>query len=153
GMNLSDGDEIVGMVVTHPDAYLLTLTEKGYGKRTSVEEYRKIKRGGKGVIDIQTNKRNGKVVGILDCFEDDEFMVITKKGVAIRTSVSGIRSISRNTQGVTIIRLEDGDEVAALGKLPEAKEEKKIQGDLPDSSVLEEEIEEGSVDEPVEENE
>ncbi len=134
GMTIAEDDEIVGMVVTHHDAFLLTITESGFGKRTHVDEYRKIHRGGKGVIDIQTTKRNGKVIGILDCFDDDEFMVITKKGVAIRTSVEGIRSISRNTQGVTIIRLEEGDEVAAIGKLPEAKEERKV-GNVMDLSA------------------
>ena len=112
------------MAVCDEDAYLLTVTEHGYGKRTQVSQYRKIHRGGKGVIDIQTSDRNGRVIGALICYEDDEFMMVTKGGVAIRTSVSDIRSISRNTQGVRLIRLETGDEVAAIGKLPEAKEEK-----------------------------
>ncbi len=126
GIRLDPGDEVVGMVAGHPDAYLLTVTEKGYGKRTKGELYRKIRRGGKGVIDIQTSERNGKVVGILACYDDDEFMIVTKRGVAIRMSVSNIRAISRNTQGVRLIKLEEGDEVAAIGKLPEAKEEKKM---------------------------
>ncbi|MFB3787247.1 MAG: DNA gyrase subunit A [bacterium] len=126
GIRLEKGDEVVGMVAGQPGAYLLTVTEKGYGKRTQGELYRKIRRGGKGVIDIQTSERNGKVVGILACYEDDEFMIVTKHGVAIRMSVSNIRAISRNTQGVRLIKLEEGDEVAAIGKLPEAKEEKKM---------------------------
>ncbi|MBI1390281.1 MAG: DNA gyrase subunit A [bacterium] len=124
GIRLEGDDEVIGMVVCNDDAFLLTVTQSGYGKRTEVSQYRKIHRGGKGVIDIQTNERNGKVVGVLVCFDEDEFMMVTKGGVAIRTSVSDIRSISRNTQGVRLIRLEEGDEVAAIGKLPEAKEEK-----------------------------
>jgi DNA gyrase subunit A len=127
GIRLEKGDAVVGMVVCHMEACLLTVTEYGYGKRTQIPLYRKIHRGGKGVIDIQTTERNGKIVGILEAYEDDEFMIITKNGVAIRSSVSGIRAISRNTQGVRLIRLEEGDEVAAIGKLPEAKEEKKAQ--------------------------
>lgn len=126
GIRMEENDYVVGMVVCRDEeACLLTVTEKGYGKRTKVSEYRRIHRGGKGVIDIQTNERNGKVVGILETYEDDEFMMITKNGVAIRTNVADIRAISRNTQGVRLIRLEEGDEVAAIGKLPEAKEEKK----------------------------
>lgn len=124
GIRLESDDKVVGMAVCDEDAYLLTVTEHGYGKRTQVSQYRKIHRGGKGVIDIQTSDRNGRVIGALICYEDDEFMMVTKGGVAIRTSVSDIRSISRNTQGVRLIRLETGDEVAAIGKLPEAKEEK-----------------------------
>lgn len=123
GIRLSGEDVVVGMVVCHDDAHLLTVTEKGYGKRTEVSQYRLIKRGGKGVKDIQTNERNGEVVGILKVFDDDEFMMITKKGIAIRTSVNGIRMISRNTQGVRLIKLDSGDIVGAIGGLPEAKEE------------------------------
>ncbi len=129
GIRLEGDDQLVGMVICDENSQLLTVTQKGYGKRTDVTQYRKIHRGGKGVIDIQTNDRNGKVVGILRTFEDDEFMIITKKGVAIRMSVNDIRSISRNTQGVRLIRLEDTDEVAAIGKLPEAKESKKVQNE------------------------
>ncbi len=129
GIRLEKEDRVIGMVVCHENACLLTVTEKGYGKRTDVDKYRKIHRGGKGVIDIQTNKRNGQVIGIMETFPDDEFMMITKGGVAIRMSVNGIRTISRNTQGVRLIRLEEGDGVGAIGKLPEAKEEKMVQID------------------------
>ncbi|MEW6234079.1 MAG: DNA gyrase subunit A [Candidatus Omnitrophota bacterium] len=148
GIRLDESDSVVGMVVCHDGAQLLTVTEKGYGKRTDVEQYRKIHRGGKGVIDIQTNERNGKIVGILETFDGDEFMIITKNGVAIRTTVEDIRSISRNTQGVRLIRIEEGDEVAAIGRLPEAKESKKSQEEngangslLDDISLDESEIE------------
>jgi DNA gyrase subunit A len=130
GIRIAEDDTVIGMVVCHEGAQLLTVTEKGYGKRTEVDQYRKIRRGGKGVIDIQTTERNGKVVGILETFEDDEFMMITHKGIAIRTTVNDIRTISRNTQGVRLIRLDDGDVVSAIGKLPEAKEEKKTNKEL-----------------------
>ncbi len=125
GIRLAKDDKVVGMVVCREEAHLLTVTTKGYGKRTEVSQYRKIKRGGKGVKDIQTNERNGDVIGILKVFDDDEFMMITKKGIAIRTSVNGIRMISRNTQGVRLIKLDSGDEVGAIGGLPEATQTPK----------------------------
>ncbi len=135
GIRLLKDDSVVGMVVCRKGTQLLTVTEKGYGKRTEVSLYRKIRRGGKGVIDIQTTKRNGKVIGIIETYDDsDEFMIITKGGVALRSSMKDIRIISRNTQGVRIIRLEEGDEVAAMGKLPEAKDDASENGD--DESVI-----------------
>ncbi|MDX9755032.1 MAG: DNA gyrase subunit A [bacterium] len=157
GIRLEGDDAVIGMIVCHEGADLLTVTEKGYGKRTEVEKYRKIHRGGKGVIDIQTNERNGRVIGILEAFEGDEFMMITHNGVAIRTSVNDIRSISRNTQGVRLIKLDEGDQVAAIGKLPEAKEEMKDgedEGDLsaPDELLFDEISEEPVEDVPSEES-
>lgn len=122
-MNLSDDDVIVSMEVARGEASILTVTKKGYGKRTQVPEYRRIRRGGKGVKDIQTSKRNGKVVGIREVFEDDEVMIITEHGIAIRQSVKDIRLISRNTQGVRLIRLEEDDSVATIATLKDADDE------------------------------
>ncbi|HOE09956.1 MAG TPA: DNA gyrase subunit A [bacterium] len=119
GVNLAEGDRVIGMVATRADSQLLTVTENGYGKRTPVEAYRKIRRGGKGVIDIQTSKRNGKVVAVMEVRGNDEIMMITQKGMAIRTPVAGIREISRNTQGVRLIRLNDDDRVVAAAKICE----------------------------------
>lgn len=119
GINLQDDDELMGMVVAHTGSFMVTVTENGYGKRTMVDQYRRIRRGGKGVIDIQTNDRNGKVMGVMEVFEDDELMMVTQNGIAIRTGVSGIRSISRNTQGVRMIRLGEGDRVVAIAKILE----------------------------------
>lgn len=126
GIRLEGDDRVIGMVVCREEDQLMTVTQFGYGKRTQVSQYRKIRRGGKGVIDIQTTERNGKVVGVMHCLDNDEFMMVSKHGVAIRMSVNDLRAISRNTQGVRLIRLEEGDEVAAIGKLPEAKEEKDL---------------------------
>ncbi len=113
GVNLLKGDRVVGMVATHADSQLLTITENGYGKRTIVSAYRKIHRGGKGVKDIQTSERNGKVVCVMEVRESDEIMLITQKGIAIRFAVTDVRLISRNTQGVRIIRLGEDDHVVA----------------------------------------
>ena len=115
GIRISKEDTVKGIEICEND--LLTVTENGYGKRSKVEEYRLIKRGGKGVKNIKTSERNGRVVGIKSVKEDDEIMVITKKGKLIRSSVKGISLVGRNTQGVRIMKLDDGDKVIALTKV------------------------------------
>ncbi|MBU2634100.1 MAG: DNA gyrase subunit A [Nanoarchaeota archaeon] len=110
-------DIVVGMEVAKNDADLLTITENGFGKRSEMDEYRLIKRGGKGVINIKTSDRNGKVVGIKTVKDDDEVMFITKNGVTIRTSVKGISKIGRNTQGVRLMKLKDKDKVINVTRI------------------------------------
>jgi DNA gyrase subunit A len=122
GINLEEGDEVVGMVVANgPDdpASLLTICEYGYGKRTPLSEYRSQNRGGKGLIDIKTSDRNGGVVAVAKVTDADEVMITTTRGILIRTRVADTRAIGRNTQGVRLIRLDDGDAVSSLAKLPE----------------------------------
>ncbi len=112
GTLLEKGDEVVGMVVAVGEqGTVLSVTENGYGKRTNISDYRIIKRGGKGVISIKANKRNGKVVAVRIVNEPDEVMIMTSKGVMIRLPVKGISVIGRNTQGVRIIKLDKGDRV------------------------------------------
>lgn len=125
GVTLREGDEVVGLVVARANATLLSVTENGYGKRSAVEDYRKIRRGGRGVIDIQTSERNGKVVGILEVVDGDDVMLITQRGVAIRTDVNEkqMRIIGRNTQGYRLIRLEEGDRLRAVARLAEKDDE------------------------------
>lgn len=127
GMNLAQGDTVVGMVAIEPGASLLSICENGFGKRTGIEEYRKTKRGGKGVINIKASERNGKVVTICAVHDDDELMLITAKGMTLRTDLSAVRQIGRATQGVRLIRLNDGDKVVAVAKI--AKEEDHDSGD------------------------
>ena len=124
-ITLKDGDVIVSADRAAESDFVLTVTEKGYGKRTEVSEYRKIKRGGQGVINIQTSERNGKVVGAVEVEgADEEIMIITQKGIMIRQSVEDIRVIGRNAQGVRLIRIGEGDCVAAITKvIAEEKEE------------------------------
>jgi DNA gyrase subunit A len=100
-------------------ASLLTVCENGYGKRTLLSEYRSQNRGGKGLIDIKTSDRNGRVVAISKVTDADEVMITTTGGILIRTRVGDTRPIGRNTQGVRLIRLDDGDAVSSLAKLPE----------------------------------
>jgi DNA gyrase subunit A len=122
GINLAEGDEVVGMVVAEGEddpASLLTVSTRGYGKRTALTEYRSQSRGGKGLIDIKTTDRNGPVVAIAKVTDADEVMLTTTGGNIIRTRVGDISLIGRNTQGVRLIRLDEGDAVGALAKLPE----------------------------------
>jgi DNA gyrase subunit A len=133
GISLEEGDEVIGMVVANggdDPASLLTVCGKGYGKRTMLAEYRSQNRGGKGLIDIKTSDRNGPVVAIAKVTDADEVMLTTAGGILIRTRVGDIRPIGRNTQGVRLIRVDDGDSVSSLAKLPE---EELTAVDVPES--------------------
>jgi DNA gyrase subunit A len=121
GIALSEGDEVVGMVVANggdDPASLLTVCSNGFGKRTLLTEYRSQNRGGKGLIDIKTSDRNGPVVQIAKVTDADEVMLTTASGILIRTKIADTRPIGRNTNGVRLIRVEDGDSVCSLAKLP-----------------------------------
>ncbi|HEU4419514.1 MAG TPA: DNA gyrase subunit A [Planctomycetota bacterium] len=118
GIRLDEGDEVRDMVVTDGTGTLLTVCENGYGKRTLVEEYRQQSRGGKGIIDIRTSDRNGKVINLLAVKDDDEVMMITKDGQIVRTKVSEISVIGRNTQGVRCIALNEGDKLVSVARIP-----------------------------------
>jgi DNA gyrase subunit A len=121
GIELSSSqDGVVGMIMVDSDdtrSTVLAVTEHGYGKRTSVEEYRLQRRGGKGIITIKTTQRNGSMSGIKAVKDADELMVITKRGVVIRMAVSKISTMGRNTQGVRIINLDDDDAVATIAPI------------------------------------
>jgi len=121
GIRFGKQNRLVGMEVMREDRSLLSITENGFGKRTDVSLYRLQKRGGKGVLDIKTDVRNGAVVSILEVKEDEDVVVITSSGMIIRMPVSGIRMIRRNTKGVSIVRLRKGDKVVACA--PIVKEE------------------------------
>jgi DNA gyrase subunit A len=118
GIRLEEGDEVRDMVVTDGTGSLLTICENGYGKRTLVEEYRAQSRGGKGIIDIKTSDRNGKVVNLLAVADDDEVMMITKDGQIVRTKVAEISVVGRNTQGVRCIALNGGDRLVSVARIP-----------------------------------
>lgn len=122
GIRLDEGDEVVGMIIAdgpEDNKQLLTICAHGQGKRTPLTEYRSQTRGGKGVIDIKTGDRNGSVVAVAKVVDTDEIMVTTTGGIMIRTRVGEIRETSRNTLGVRIIRLDEGDTVGSLALVPE----------------------------------
>jgi DNA gyrase subunit A len=104
-------------------ANILTVAENGYGKRTDMEEYRLQSRGGKGVITMKTTDKTGRVVGVQQVTEEDQLMLVTTNGKIIRLRVKDIRVIGRNTQGVRLIDLENGERVGALARLAEKEEE------------------------------
>ncbi|MBI2107600.1 hypothetical protein HYT54_00580 [Candidatus Woesearchaeota archaeon] len=113
GISLKDNDEVVGMVVASDEKTLFSITENGYGKRTPISEYRLTNRGGSGVINIQCSERNGNVVSICDITDSDDILLISKNGIIIRVSSTDISVIGRNTQGVRVMKLDEGDKVAS----------------------------------------
>ena len=129
GMSLAKGDRVVNMLSLHPGDTVLTVCENGFGKRTPIEEYRLTRRGAKGVINIKTSDRNGHVVAVRAVNDDDELMMITTGGIMLRTDLTAVRTIGRNTQGIRLIRVDQGDKVVAVAKL--AKEDSPANGSKP----------------------
>jgi len=121
GIELETGDEVVALEVVSTGT-VLTVTGNGYGKRTDLEEYRLQSRGGKGIINIKTTGRNGPVVGVKFLRGDEEVMLITEKGMIIRLDTADISTIGRNTQGVRLIQLEEGDHLVSVARLAERVE-------------------------------
>lgn len=117
GIKLRDGDEVVDMVVVEKGAFLLTVCERGYGKRTDLDDYRVQSRGGLGLINIKTTDRNGRVVALKAVHDDDELMMITANGMIVRTGLDEVRAIGRNTAGVRMISFKEGDKLVAVARL------------------------------------
>ena len=125
----SDEDEVIGMVCVNPsssDTTILVLSEKGYGKRTDVDDYRITGRGGKGVKTISITEKTGNLVGILSVTEEDGLMIICKSGMTIRTAIDKLRIMGRATQGVRLINLKEKDSIAGLAKTPREEEEEEV---------------------------
>jgi len=120
-MNLAANDYLVGMEVVEEQGLILSISELGFGKRTPLASYRLTARGAKGVINMKTTGRTGKVVAIMEVKDDSELMIITKDGKIIRIEAGEIRQVGRSTQGVRLVRMEEGDRVAAACVIPEAE--------------------------------
>ncbi len=125
GIDLRGEDRVVDLVVTNEHASLLTVCENGFGKRTQVSEYRKTRRGGKGVINIKATERNGRVVALKSVTDTDDLMFISAKGIVLRTDSTSMREIGRATQGVRLIRLEEGDKVVAIARIIKEDEDER----------------------------
>jgi DNA gyrase subunit A len=123
GMKLDPGDKVVSMEILTLGFNILTVSEGGYGKRTEMDEYRLQSRGGKGIITMKTTDKTGRVVGGQQVTEDDQLMLISNKGKIIRMRIKDIRIIGRNTQGVRLIELEEGERVVSLARLAEKEED------------------------------
>jgi DNA gyrase subunit A len=123
GISLAKGDEVVAMETITNETPMLTVTQNGYGKRTELSEYRVQGRGGSGIITIQTTDRNGKVIGAMQVADTDDIVLVTDKGKVIRSHAKEIAVIGRNTQGVRLISLEDGEKMISLARLAEKDDE------------------------------
>ncbi|MGL1901684.1 MAG: DNA gyrase subunit A [Fibrobacterales bacterium] len=137
GMKLDAEDYVIGMVVLRVGTNVLTVTEKGFGKRTNPGEYRVTNRGGKGIKNLKVTEKNGDAVAILAVEDDSDIIITTKKGIVIRLSVSSVRLIGRDSQGVRVIRLKDDDEVMDIASLPSSVEESVGEGAI-DAEIVEE---------------
>jgi DNA gyrase subunit A len=138
GMTLNPGDTVVGVVVVDASTEsILSVTENGFGKRTSVEDYPVRNRGGKGVFTIKTSERNGKAIGALQVVDDDEIMMITNGGKIIRTYMKNVRVIGRNTQGVNLFDLPGGEKVVAMDRVAEPSGSRDDEGEEGDTSTEE----------------
>jgi DNA gyrase subunit A len=139
GMRLSGKQNLIGMVVAQPDGDILTVTANGYGKRTPLADYPVRGRGGMGVISIQTSARNGPVVGAVQVVESEQVMLVTNAGTAIRTTVASISLLGRNTQGVKLMGVGEGELLAGLAVVaPEdaVSDDELIDGAAPDEAAV-----------------
>ena len=134
GIKLGKDDEVIGMEVVVPEDIFLTASVNGYGKRTEVGKYRLQSRGGKGVINMKTNERNGDVIGVKKANNGDEIMLMTEKGITIRLPVKDVSVIGRNVQGVRLVRLEENDRLAAIATVVKEEEENLANDESPKKS-------------------
>ena len=130
GIRMNKDDSVVGMTVVDENGLLLTITENGFGKRSPIQDYRKTHRGGKGVRTIVTNDRNGKVVFVSQATDDEELILTTAQGMMVRIPVEEIRSQGRNTMGVRIMRLNEGDKVVSVSKVEKESSECDLEGEV-----------------------
>ncbi len=137
GINLEEDDKVIGMVcVSRADTQLLVVSEKGYGKRSDIDDYRITSRGAKGVKTLNITDKTGTLVAIKEVTDDDDLMIITKNGIAIRIKVADLRVMGRNTQGVRLIRLNETDDIASVTRIIREEEEEDTNeaGDSPVAS-------------------
>ncbi|MCS7054038.1 MAG: DNA gyrase subunit A [Ignavibacterium sp.] len=128
GIKLQKGDKVVGLlVIKHPQTSVLVVTEKGYGKRSDINDYRITKRGGKGVITVKTTDKVGKMIALMEVVDKDELIIISTQGMVIRQAVKELRVMGRNTQGVRLIKLNDGDSIADIARI--IPEDDDVNGD------------------------
>jgi DNA gyrase subunit A len=129
GIRLDENNEVKGMEIVRDDSTILTVTEKGYGKRSTLEDYRSQGRGGKGIITIKTTEKNGRVIGMAQVSGEDEIILITSNGKVLRLRAGDISVQGRNTQGVRLFDIEEGDKVVSFAKVVEREDEKDVAGE------------------------
>ena len=139
GINLQNDDRVVSLIIPRGEGDILTVTQNGYGKRTAVSEYPTKSRATKGVISIKVSERNGKVIAAVQVEETDQIMMITDAGTLVRTRVSEVSIVGRNTQGVTLIRTAEDENVVGLQRVAEPVEDEELDGVIKvDGEIVEE---------------
>jgi DNA gyrase subunit A len=125
----SENDEVVGMIsVDSPETTVLVVSEKGYGKRTDIDDYRVTNRGGKGVKTLNITEKTGNLVAIKGVTDTDDLMIINKSGIIIRIAMSELRTMGRATQGVRLITFKGNDEIASVAKVEHEDEDETVEG-------------------------
>ena len=142
GIKVPDGHKVISLIIEKAGEELLTASSKGYGKRTRIDDFNLQGRGGQGVIAMITNSRNGDMVGVIPVADNDEVMLISDQGTLVRTRVDGVSVLGRNTQGVTLIKVSEGEQLVgveridSLGVQPDeaAQSDEAVQPDEPGSA-------------------
>lgn len=117
GLNLEKGDNVIGMIIARSGGNVLVVSENGYGKRSEISDYRLTRRGGKGVITMNVTEKTGSVIAIKDVTDNDDLVIISSKGMVIKQHIKDIRVMGRNTQGVRLIQLNEGDGIADIARV------------------------------------
>ena len=144
GIELCEDAHVVGVTVAYEGDHVLVVTDKGFGKISSIDEYRKTKRGAKGVSTLKSSGKIGKIVDVKSVFGDEDIMAITNAGIIIRTHLNEFRITGRNTQGVRLINLEDKQKVSSITIVPYEEDAPEVE------QIVDEDVEE-NVEEKVEE--
>jgi DNA gyrase subunit A len=141
GINLRDEDELIGMVCADTTSEtsddIMVVSENGYGKRSKLEDYRVTSRGGKGVISLNVTEKTGNMIAIDSVTDDNDLMIINKSGLTIRIGLNTLRTLGRNTQGVSLIKLKGDDAIAAVSKIDHEEEEDETEGLENNSAITE----------------
>ncbi len=135
GMRLAEKQRLISMIIVEEGTQILTASARGYGKRTAVEEFPQYKRGGQGVIAMVSNERNGPLVGAVQVVDGEEIMLISDQGTLVRTRVAEVSSLSRNTQGVTLIKVASDEKLVGLERIQEPSEEELAEGEVDDADT------------------
>ncbi|MBU1650679.1 DNA gyrase subunit A, partial [bacterium] len=138
GISIGAGDFVIGMVVVKREGTLLVASEKGYGKRSSIQDYRITNRGGKGILTLRVNKKIGEMISIMEVVDQDDLMIVTTSGMVIRQPIEKIRTIGRVTQGVRLIRIAEEDHIADIAKV--VKSEEHVESETDDDENLDDQV-------------
>jgi DNA gyrase subunit A len=152
-IRLAEGDTVIGMVAIEDPktTNVLMVAENGLGKRSEVEDYRITNRGGKGVMAMNITEKTGKLVGMKEVDDNNDLMIMTKKGITIRMAISDLRVLGRVTQGVRLINLDDGDEIASIAKIVNIEgDEVIVDGEVNPESIIDATLNQLPGDEPTE---